>query len=84
MAYNPGIQYRGDMYLYQALTNLGEKAGEAITNYRKDRAESQFLEEQAQGRFDAARKQSNLVRLDDPEVAKRSRTTSLTWASSPA
>lgn len=70
MAYNPGIQYRGDQYLFQALTNLGEKAGEAITNYRKDRAESQFLEEQAQGLFDSARQHSNLVRLDDPQVAK--------------
>lgn len=70
MAYNPHTQYRGDMYLYQAITNLGEKAGEALTNYRKDRAESQFLEQQMQGLMDSARQHSNLVRLDDPQVAK--------------
>jgi hypothetical protein len=70
MAYNPGIQYRGDQYLYQALTNLGEKAGEAITNYRKDRAESQFLEEQLQGMLGSAQQFSNLVNVQDPQVAE--------------
>jgi hypothetical protein len=70
MAYNPGIQYRGDQYLYQAISNLGEKAGEAIGNYRKERAEGQFLEQEAQGLLQTGQRMAKLVDVQDPQVAE--------------
>lgn len=39
MPYNPGIQYRGDQYLYGAISGLGEAAGKAIKQYRDEKRE---------------------------------------------
>ncbi len=40
MPYNPGIQYRGDKYLYGAIAGLGEDIGNAVKQYRNDKRES--------------------------------------------
>jgi len=40
MPYNPGIQYRGDQYLYSAIAGLGKDIGEGIKQYRNDKRES--------------------------------------------
>ncbi len=41
MAYNPGIEYRGDQYLYRSIAGLGEQAGNAIREYRDRKRESE-------------------------------------------
>lgn len=71
MAYNPGVQYRGDMYMYQAIANLGEQAGKAFTQYRQDRAKSQFLDTKLQGLLRAAQQAQGLVDPSDPQMLEQ-------------
>lgn len=48
MPYNPGIQYRGDQYLFQGISGAGDAIAQGVQQFRKDRRESQFLDEQAE------------------------------------
>lgn len=41
MPYNPGIEYRGDQYLFRGISSLGEGVGAAIAKYRQNKEESQ-------------------------------------------
>jgi hypothetical protein len=44
MPYNPGIEYRGDRYLFAGITGAGEAIGEGIRRYRQDRMEGKMLD----------------------------------------
>jgi len=44
MPYAPGVEYKGDQYLFQAISGLGKNIGDAIKTYRNDRKEAQFLD----------------------------------------
>lgn len=48
MPYNPGIQYRGDQYLFQGIAGAGNALAEGVQQFRKDRRESEFLDAQAE------------------------------------
>ncbi len=41
MSYAPGIEYRGDQYLFRGISSLGDSAAKAIDDYRKTKRESQ-------------------------------------------
>jgi hypothetical protein len=41
MPYNPGIQYTGDRYLYEAVSGLGRNIAQGIETYRKSKQENQ-------------------------------------------
>jgi hypothetical protein len=41
MPYAPGIEYRGDQYLFRGISSLGESAAKAIDEYRTTKRESQ-------------------------------------------
>lgn len=49
MPYNPGIQYRGDEFLFRAISGLGEDVAKGVERYRSEKQESQFLD----GAFEA-------------------------------
>jgi hypothetical protein len=42
--YNPGIQYRGDLYLNQGISALGQDVGDAIREFSQKRDETQALD----------------------------------------
>jgi hypothetical protein len=69
MAYNPGTHYRGEAYLFQAISNLGQSAGKALETYREDRQEDQFLEQELQGLLQSGQRLAPLIQVQDPEVA---------------
>lgn len=46
MPYNPGTQYRGDVHLARGIEDAGRGLAGAIQNFRRDKAESDFLDEQ--------------------------------------
>ena len=64
MPYNPGIQYRGDQYLYQAVSGLGENIGNAITNYRRSKEESAAADAAFETMVKAAAPMAQQGRLD--------------------
>lgn len=55
MAYNPQTQYRGDVYLSRGIEDAGRGLAGAIQNFRRDKAESDFLDEQVVGLAAAAK-----------------------------
>lgn len=69
MAYNPGIDYRGDRYLFEGAKAAGENMGQALQELAKVRAEDQFLGEAMQS-LAKQRSQMGLGEVD-PETMQR-------------
>lgn len=49
MAYSPAVQPRGDQYLFQGISQLGEGVGQAVAGFRRNKKESEFLDKQMVG-----------------------------------
>lgn len=69
MAYNPGIQYRGDQYLYEGTKAMGDNMAKAMDALAEVRAEDQFLGEAMQS-LAKQRAQAGLGEVD-PETMQR-------------
>lgn len=68
MAYNPGIQYRGDQYLAQGISRFGEQMGDALRQYGDDKKEIAGLDAAAEDMMEF-RKTLGLEPID-PKVIK--------------
>lgn len=64
MPYNPQTQYRGDVYLSRGIEDAGRGLAGAIQNFRRDKAESDFLDEQVVGLAAAAKPLVDAGELD--------------------
>lgn len=48
MPYNPGVEYRGDKYLFQGIAGAGEALAQGVQKWRANKEESQFLDTRAE------------------------------------
>lgn len=60
MPYNPGIEYRGDRYLFEGVAGAGQALAQGVKQWRANKQESQFLDQQAE----------TMGRLIAPQVAQ--------------
>lgn len=62
MAYNPGIEYRGDVYWAQGIRSLGDSVAKGIQQFRQERDESRAADSAYE----------TLLQLGGPDLLKRS------------
>lgn len=67
MPYAPGIQPRGDQYLFSGISQLGQGLGEAVRNFVKSKRESDFLDKQMVGLAAAMKPMIDSGEID-PEI----------------
>jgi hypothetical protein len=60
MPYNPGIEYRGDRYLFEGVAGAGQAIAQGVKQWRANKEEGQFLDGRAE----------TLAQLVAPRVAK--------------
>ncbi len=60
--YNPGIQYRGDQFLFEGISSLGKSIGDGIRQFRQERDESRAADSAYE----------TLLQMGGPDLLKRS------------
>lgn len=69
MAYNPEVTYRGDLHLASGIMGFGQAVAEGIDEYRRNKEESQFYDQQFEAMMQAAQPYVTSGAVDEKTVS---------------